>query len=419
MDPKRSTTSSARAKTRRWRYVPFLGGGAMILLPMVLTAWTASAVPESPREHPNGARGAFAFHYGPELTPERLAWYSRFELLVTHDPLPPQQVLQLRAAGTKLLFYEWTVAFYETRASSWQRSLIAEGTSNLLHDTPLKGGVGSRDARAWYFDPAADAHAAARATDLVRRLTETGYDGVFFDTTGVESVHPVARAEYERRHPGLPYDAAFARVLVELRKMRPDVVLFTNQGYRHAKHYLPHVDWDLTESLVTTADGGTHRLRRWSDAGAPWSAVGFVMQQMIEPVMQRHPKVRFGHLNYSDGSSHVARLAVAAARLFGGDAFVVSDDLQNEIDEVYFLDLGRTTAPRVDWEGGTGAHRTFERGLVVVTSSDEAVRIPVEAALRDVFSRERFCAGTVSIPPASDGPRAYFFEVIADCEGSA
>ena len=44
-------------------------------------------------------RGAFAFHYAPSLSEEALAWYGKFDILVTHDPLPPDQVQRLRSAG--------------------------------------------------------------------------------------------------------------------------------------------------------------------------------------------------------------------------------------------------------------------------------------------------------------------------------
>src|ERR1700730_9158431 len=84
-------------------------------------------------------RGPFAFHYDPILTEESLAWYSRFDLLVTHDPLPRDQVDRLHAAGARLLLYEWSVAFYESRANAWQRSLLAERKNDLLNDAPLTG----------------------------------------------------------------------------------------------------------------------------------------------------------------------------------------------------------------------------------------------------------------------------------------
>src|SRR5687768_9943733 len=234
-------------------------------------------------------RGAFAFHYTDSpLSEEAIVWYSQFDLLVTHDPLPPEQVNRLHAAGTKLLFYEWAVAFYETRATEWQKSLLVNASETLLNRSPLTGGVGSDTAAAWYFDPASPAHVTGRANDIIGRLESSGYDGIFLDTTTVESVHPEARREYERRHPETPYDAAFARFLMELRRIRPEAILFTNQGYRKAEHYLPYVDWDLTESLITISGP-----RSWNDSTDPWNSIHFVMMKMIEPVMLQYPKVRF------------------------------------------------------------------------------------------------------------------------------
>jgi hypothetical protein len=367
----------------------------MIAAAMTLLA-AATLVPAE-EAAPATRRGAFAFHYAPVLSDERLAWYSKFELLVTHDPLPPAQVAALHAAGTKVLFYEWSVAFYESRATPWQRSLLKRRDA-LLHRKALRGGVGSDTAPAWYFDPAAPDLARNRARDLSERLRDTGYDGVFFDTTGFESVHPAARAAYTRRHGGRSYDQAFAQLFVELRRARPEVVLFTNQGYRKAEHYLPHVDWDLTESLIAEPHGSSYRLRPWNDPQRPWSSIHFVLRTMIEPVAARYPDVRFAHLNYSDGGRELARAAMAVARLFDGESFVVAHDLDVEADGVYFASFGEPLAARVDWPDGSGAHRVFERGIVAVTT---------ERAARPILLG---CGETLMVPATDGTLRAHFLE---------
>src|ERR1043165_5050849 len=87
-------------------------------------------------------RGAFAFHYRAPLTPRQLRWFSRFDLLVTHDPLPRAQVAALHARGTKLLVYEWSVAFYGSLANEWQRGLRQRRPEALLNRAALRGGSG-------------------------------------------------------------------------------------------------------------------------------------------------------------------------------------------------------------------------------------------------------------------------------------
>jgi hypothetical protein len=309
-------------------------------------------------------RGPFAFHYAPELSEQAIAWYGQFDLLVTHDPLPPDQVARLHDAGTRLLVYEWSVAFYDGHATRWQRSLTLR---DVLNAAPLTGGSGSGVAGAWYFDPV---EMRGRAAAIVERLEATGYDGIFLDTTRFENVHPEAQREFARRHGESSYDAAFARFLVDLRGVRSDIVLFTNQGYRSAEHYLPHVDWDLTESLFTRPRNGAHEPRAWNDPGDPWNSVHFVMKQEIEPIVARYPGVRFGHLNYVSGRNpELIRSAVAVAHLFDSDAYTVAASLEHEIDPIYFRDPGRPLAPRVDAEDGQAAFRLFEDGLILVGES--------------------------------------------------
>lgn len=366
---------------------------------------------------PSDTRAPFAFHYAASLTPEAIAWYSRFDVLVTHDPLPRDQVALLHAAGTKLLFYEWSVAFYESRAIPWQRSLLSDHR-NLLNDSPLTGGAGSNTSPAWYFDPMSPEHEFGRAEDIVRRLHETGYDGVFFDTTTVASVHPDARREYEIRHPHVPYDAAFARFLNHLRKRLPDGLLFTNQGYRSADNYLPYVDFDLTESLITGPENGSHQLRAWNDPSKPWSSTHFVMRTMIEPVAAKYPHVRFAHLNYLSGSSpEIVRVVVATAQLFGGDGYVAASSVPEEVDPIYFRTPGKPVSPRFDSTDGQAAWRFFEKGLIVVTAAGREIMIGQlpHKYLRNHATGEIHCGDKITIPAASDGSRAYFFDYTESC----
>jgi hypothetical protein len=365
----------------------------------------------------NHSRGAVAFHYAPSLSAEALAWYSRFDVLVTHDPLPREQVAELHAAGTKVLFYEWAVAFYGSRATAWQRALFADGR-NLLNHTPLHGGAGSETAAAWYFDPMSPEHELGRAEEIVRRLRDTGYDGVFFDTTTVASVHPEARAEYEIRHPHVPYDAAFARFLSQLRSRLPSGLIFTNQGYRSAEHYLPYVDWDLTESLITGPQEGSYQLRSWNDPALPWSSTYFVIRTMIEPLAARYPHVRFAHLNYASGSNaETVRVVVAAAQLFGTDAYVAAPTTAEEVDPIYFRAPGKPVSPRQESANGQAAWRFFENGLIVVTAAPHEISIPQISGkrVRTHVTGELHCGDTILIPAATHGTRAYFFDSTRDC----
>src|SRR5688572_728114 len=100
-------------------------------------------------------RGGMAFHYVRPLTAPELDWYGRFEVLVTHDPLPREQVDALHRRGTKLVLYEWAVAYYSSLATPWHRALPS---SALLNRQPLRGHLGAADADAFYFDPPTREH---------------------------------------------------------------------------------------------------------------------------------------------------------------------------------------------------------------------------------------------------------------------
>jgi hypothetical protein len=308
-------------------------------------------------------RGAFAFHYGAPLTPSQLRWFGRFELLVTHDPLPRAQVEALHARGTKLLVYEWSVAFYGSLGNEWQRSLLQRHPEALLNRAALRGGVGAAGADAWYYDPASEEHRVQRARAIARRLDEAGYDGVFLDTTTEESVHPAALAEFKARHPGADYDREFARFLASLRRELNGKLIFTNQGYRKADDYLPYADWDLTESLITWKGGVP---RPWADPNDRWNSIHDLFVNLIEPARARYPRVRFAHLNY--GGADVVPLVVATAKLFGDAGYVAEQE-----SPLYFVDLGNVRGARIDEE--LASHRLFEHGFVAVNASRRTLRV--------------------------------------------
>ena len=276
------------------------------------------------------ARGAIAFHYATPLTARELAWYSRFDILVTHDPLPAAQVDALHRAGTRLLLYEWAVAWYASLATPWHARLPGNVALNVK---PLRGHLGAADADAFYYDPASREHQRDRAAVLARRVRALRYDGIFLDTTTSESVHPDALAEYRRRHPDVSYDAAFARFLETLRGELRGGLIITNQGYRRADDVLPYVDWDVTESLITHPRKGKFVLRPWNDADDPWNSIAFLMRNLIEPARKKFPRVRFAHINYVEDEKLVDEI-VAISRLFDAAPVVAKRDvaatLQNE-----------------------------------------------------------------------------------------
>lgn len=282
--------------------------------------------------------GSIAFHYATPLTPRELRFYSRFEVLVTHDPLPRAQVDALHKRGTRLVLYEWAVAFYASRRTSFDAQLPP---SALLNAKPLRGYLGSNDADAYYYDPAASSR--ERALALSEKLRAIQYDGIFLDTTTSLSVHPKALEEYQRRHPDLPYDRAYAAFLAQLRN---DVALIvTNQGYRRADDVLPYVDWDVSESLITHPVNGKFVLRPFDE--------------IVRVMPPKYAGVRVAHINYIDKRDpKLIETIVAITKLFDADAVVALSDVPKTVQsELLLLDLGKSL--RAD-----ETHRYFERGYV-------------------------------------------------------
>ncbi len=310
-------------------------------------------------------RGSVAFHYGGALTASQLDWCGRFDVLVTHDPLPPAQVAALHQRGTRLALYEWAVAFHGSLAKpgTWQASLLTRGRG-LLNERPLRGGLGADDADAFYYDPATREHTDERPAAIAARLRAIGYDGVFLDTTTAESVHPEALATFKERHAER-YDAAFARFLRNLRReldAGTRGVIITNQGYRAAGDILPYVDVDVSESLITLHGA----FRPWNDPHDLWNSIDYLMRHLIGPVRKRYPRVRFVHLNYVTNTKDAGRV-IAIARLFDMDAFAALPAITPILIDDYFRNFGRPRTP-IHRETGT-AWRRFEHGTVKIRTN--------------------------------------------------
>lgn len=337
-------------------------------------------------------RRGIAFHYATPLSAAELEWYSQFEVLVTHDPLPVPQLEALHRAGTKVVLYEWAVAYYESLKTPWHLRLPATA---LLNAIPLRGHLGAANADAWYYDPAVREHARDRALVLARRLRTLGYDGVFLDTTTAESVHPEALAEYRRRHPDRSYDEAFAAFLQTLREELRGGVIVTNQGYRAARHVLPYTDWDVTESLITHPRDGRFELRPWNDRKDPWNSTSFLMRNLIEPARAEFPRVRYAHINYVDDADprRIAAI-VAISLLHDAHAVVALRDVEKTIpSDLLTIDLGEA-------EPSQGTHRFFERGLVAYNPAARTIRIANRDEYEDALTGERV-RGTIVVPAKS------------------
>jgi hypothetical protein len=333
-----------------------------------------------------------AFHYASPLTAREVEWYARFEVLVTHDPLPRAQVDALHRAGTKVVLYEWAVAYYESLKTPWHLRLPA---SSLLNATPLRGHLGAADADAFYYDPATREHTRDRAQVLARRLRAYGYDGLFLDTTTSESVHPEALAEYRRRHPGRSYDEAYAGFLESLRHELRGGVIVTNQGYRAARHVLPYADWDVSESLITYPRNGRFVLRPWDDRADAWNSTAFLMRNLIAPARKEFPRVRYAHINYIDAREPGGIVEIVAiSLLFDAYPVVAVRDIATTVEsELLQLDLGEPVR-------SSATHRVFTRGLVAYNPSAKPLRIANGVAYVDAVTGASV-KGTVVVPPGS------------------
>jgi len=368
-------------------------------------------------------RGDFAFRYSYEYTPQEMAWLSRFDMVVTGRVMGPEQVLELRAAGCRLLYYEWLPAFYAPAPREpereFARALLAEHPDWLLNPQEgLYGHSGAAATPAHYYDMAAPGLSERRVKHLIAKARDNLYDGVFFDTTTLASVHPTGQQTFKQRHPDASYDSLVAEMLDALGKADPELILFSNQGYRQHAHYLPHVGFDLTESYMTSnawapeaevyieGEGlakvkETH-VNRWYNPDDLWKSVAHYCRELItEPIREHGYSPRICHLNYGhpryvptgatatvDGREHQVFKAsldreaiyygLACALLLGHTGYYEASP-GVPADDVHFVDMGDPLGESYTFDEERGlAWRLYENGIVAVNDSGAEATLAFE-----------------------------------------
>lgn len=379
---------------------------SLITIGMIASHYLPAYVLPVEHERCSSSRGSFAFYYAHRISEEELAWLRRFHIVVTANVLPSRQIMKLKGDGIQLFFYQWLTGFYldgELRKlpdESWESFVYHTGRDWLLNpDQPDAGPDGQ--GRAYYYDPFHRDLQRARAKQLSQMLQNSTYDGVFFDLVGSPSAPAYLRQVYKARHPDMSYDQAWSRFLRWLKRMRPNALLFTNQGYRTPHAYMAIADYDLTESLMTSyAWGevvkvfveGEGLVEKRETFYRPWEELKRVVDSIDADVRRNNPAVKIFHLNYtnplyrSTGRTEIVggkeypvfrkdmdRQAIyygyAAAKLWGHESYSPSSDgsLFSQ-DEIYFADLGKPLGEGYEEKDGL-VRRYYEKGTVVLNPS--------------------------------------------------
>lgn len=318
-----------------------------------LASSAAGASPNAP-----AAKPFLAFHYQASFDQRALAWYTRFEHLVTGAILDPKTSTSLRRHGSRLIAYEWSSGFYTGDAVSapldWQEPVTAKRSDWLLTAKPITGAAAENGRVAEWYDFADPDLRKARARFLAARLVEAGYDGYFFDTVGAEQIPEPAKKAFAARHPTLDYNVCQGEFFKELRAAMPaGKIIFLNQGFRHADALLPYADFDLSESYFTYIAGPKTALRPWDDKAKPWEAIKTPLEQLILPAARKYPNLRFVHVNYAAAgaplTSNAALHGYVGGKLFGHDAYlIVPGSPAEEESGVYSSGLGRPKGELVE-----------------------------------------------------------------------
>lgn len=390
-------------------------------------------------------KGAFAFEYNTKFAIDDAGWFSRFEIFVPGSILPEDIIQQYKKNGTRLLFYEWAVAFYEIEAKKdrWYKNVLNHHPEWLLNKgKPVL--IGKNKIPAWYYNMGNKELQASRAQHLLQKLQSSEYDGIFMDCLGTFDYKEIPEhlvkidQEFKSRHGNLVYAKALGEFLNLLKNLMGSKILFTNQGYRNAGYYLKNTDVDLTESYITTHAGskaidhkGTKvpltNFHPWYDETQLWSSSKFIIDHFtVKNLKDLQNKPEIFHLNYcypvfnKETNSFITdREAIyysyCTAKLFGHAAYVQHQQIPGEPnsklnhDDLYFIDLGKIVSVNLEIEGGLVGFAEYENAYILLNGTGYPYWFSInhEKLVFDIYNKVRIAAKNIYVPAnqQSDGTR--------------
>ncbi len=244
-----------------------------------------------------------------------------------------------------------------------------------------------------------------RVDDLLANMKKRGFRGLFFDWASgsyiEEEAYKSMLQNFNKLKTGKSYFDFVSRFYQKLKDL--NIFVVTNQGFRQAKHVLPFVQYDMTESYITTdvrkkikiqlTQKGwvnsvpvTNYYPIYDDSKELKDSLKFI--DMLSAYKKKYKKFGFKnfiYLNYLAPaykkiyeSSLVYKpvkpkngiyFSYAMAKL--ADSMVYAEISQNrelERDEVYFYDLGHVLGKKYEkLDALKGYIRFYEKGFVLVS----------------------------------------------------
>lgn len=359
---------------------------------------------------------------------ENFNFIKRFRVCLTngYKNFSGKDLEELHVAGCEVFLYLWFNGFYEKELAPKEEDAYIRRFPSItkafreIHSrpgwvlnpqNPLKGSGATYPA---YFFDYNNAEFRKYYIDFIQRyLTETNYDGVFFDYIGSWALPEDVKALWAKKYPDITYDQAAIRFLKELREAIGQKRIFGNQAYRLSEDYYNYIDYDLSESHGTSFLWGKEAEIYLEGQGMtkvretfyrPWDGLNGYKQlsASLREKAAKYPQVRVFDLNYLqpwyvptgehiqvDGrqvpvfTKRTDRPAIfysyALAKLVNIPSFA-SDWYAPGYgkDDVYFLDLGKPVDSSFH-EHEEVVVRYYEKGFVVATRKNGRVDFQPDA----------------------------------------
>ncbi|MBF0319537.1 MAG: hypothetical protein HQL01_07025 [Nitrospirae bacterium] len=387
---------------------------------LLLLPACSKPVPETKQP---GSIPLVAFDYNKLKKPD-IEFLSQFDIVVTGKFADSATVKRLKSRGAKLIFYDWLPALYYCSSGNgeWaQRVYDNKEFWTLDPSDSDPNPMGSRYGCADYFYDMTDEELnEARAQSLAEEVRAHDYDGIFFDWgSGLydidERKYTFITDSFQKRHPGMDYDAAAGNFLKRVKDTGLIVIL--NRGFKSKDAALvKYADIDVVESMFTGAQCGDKQpeiniknegkkkvCETWFNT--PQKSMK-IAGEMLGQARRVNPNAGFVFLNYAfpfyrqtgdtsrpDNAMYeklpdrqAIFYSLAVSYIAGASGFTCGDDvnINHVVDDVYFFNIGAPMGEFQNIDNHTYV-RYFRNGIAVISGKKNSVELQLAQDVKSLY----------------------------------
>ena len=199
---------------------------------------------------------------------EQIEWANKFKMVVVGGVDDPRITSKLKKLHNIKLGYDWLAAFY-FYTNGDNNDFVKTLYSNKEITTLNPNGPflhceknGYNWCKEYYYNFGNKDVRDKKVKFLIKNLKQKKFNGLFFDWASgnfiLEKDYKKVYKNFKKLNPTKNYFEMIGKFYSELKKK--GIFFITNQAFRHHKYLLPFIQYDMTESYITSLEYKKQRI---------------------------------------------------------------------------------------------------------------------------------------------------------------